>query len=139
MIGCVKSRKLNRTTDKYVGHLRGKSFLDRSFTYNSNVTFVVFTLMMRGRGVTSVNYVLVLFNMSADKVKLPPMMNCPTCKNNDEVVKIKWGYPTPETLEESKKGNFVLGGCAPYPGIEFSCKKCKNAFGPDAFLEKCPQ
>lgn len=97
--------------------------------------------MMRGKGVTSVNYLLrlVLFNMSADKVELPPMMNCPTCKNNDEVVKIKWGYPTPETLEESKKGNFVLGGCAPYPGIEFSCKKCKNAFGPDAFLEKCPQ
>ena len=88
--------------------------------------------------VTGVCLKLVLYIMSNDKVP-PNILNCPTCKNNDEVVKIKWGYPTPETLEESKKGNFVLGGCAPYPGIEFSCKKCTNAFGPDAFLEKCPQ
>ena len=88
--------------------------------------------------VTGVCLKLVLYIMSNDKVP-PNILNCPTCRNNDEVVRIKWGYPTPETLEESKKGNFVLGGCAPYPGIEFSCKKCKNAFGPDAFLEKCPQ
>ena len=46
-----------------------------------------------------------------------------------------FGYPSPGLLEESKKGNVVLGGCCPKPGIEFHCKACKKEFG--TFWKEC--
>ena len=46
-----------------------------------------------------------------------------------------FGYPSPGLLEESKKGNVVLGGCCPKPGIEFHCKACKKEFG--SFWKEC--
>ena len=63
---------------------------------------------------------------------------CPriaTFKDKSQVVKIVFGYPSPGLLEESKKGNVVLGGCCPRPGIEFHCKACKKEFG--TFWKEC--
>ena len=44
-------------------------------------------------------------------------------------LKIIFGYPSPGLLEEYKKGNVMLGGCCPKPGINFHCKLCKKDFG----------
>ena len=39
------------------------------------------------------------------------------------------------TKTDLKKGNVVLGGCCPKPGIEFHCKACKKEFG--TFWKEC--
>ena len=64
--------------------------------------------------------------MSSKETKVP---KCPDCSDGGDVLKIIWGYPTEELLEESKKGTFILGGCCPEPGINFQCKKCKKKIG----------
>ena len=76
--------------------------------------------------------VLKFISMMADQNRVEEtkeMPECPDCKNNSQVMKIIWGYPTPRLLEEFKKGNVFLGGCCPKPGIEFHCKSCKKEFG----------
>ena len=82
--------------------------------------------------------VLNFFSMMSDQHRIEDTKKipvCPNCKNNSQVMKIIWGYPTPGLLEEFKNGNVFLGGCCPRPGIEFHCKSCKKEFG-EMWFEK---
>ena len=60
-----------------------------------------------------------------EKVRLP----CPNCKSDSEVVKIVFGRPGPDLLEQANQGKVHLGGCCPDPLKEFHCKKCDKSFG----------
>ena len=53
---------------------------------------------------------------------------CPKCKSND-VIPIVYGMPTEELFEESKKGNFLLGGCCIDDSAQWHCKKCDYEWG----------
>lgn len=54
--------------------------------------------------------------------------NCPSCQDSRQVKEIIYGRPSQELYEEAQKGNVVLGGCCPEPGIKFICKKCDKKF-----------
>ncbi len=45
-----------------------------------------------------------------DKEKNRKKVVCPKC-NSDKVAYILYGLPTPEAMEEAKKGKWYLGGC----------------------------
>ena len=56
--------------------------------------------------------------------------DCASCKSNDQVIKIVYGDPMPNSnvTELAQKGLVKLGGCSPTPdGIfrKFHCKKCQ--------------
>ena len=49
---------------------------------------------------------------------------CPNCAS-DVVIPIIYGLPSPETEENAKKGEFVLGGCVVMEGSpNLHCKSC---------------
>ncbi len=52
-------------------------------------------------------------------------LNCPKCGSKN-IVRIVYGYPNAEALEEAKKGNIILGGCCVSDNSpNFHCKDCK--------------
>ena len=49
---------------------------------------------------------------------------CPSCGSTD-IVRIAYGYPGPEMVEEAEKGTIVLGGCVISEDNPYSqCKSC---------------
>jgi len=38
--------------------------------------------------------------------------NCPRCNDNRNVVKIVYGYPSPEVMQKTSNGEVKLGGCS---------------------------
>jgi hypothetical protein len=51
---------------------------------------------------------------------------CPSC-DTDNVVPIVYGYPDPETMESSERGELSLGGCCVTENDpEWHCKKCEH-------------
>ena len=58
--------------------------------------------------------------------------NCPKCGKAENVVKIVFGYPSPELMQHAKDGMVALGGCCPLMDREHSrnhkCKSCNEEF-----------
>jgi hypothetical protein len=52
--------------------------------------------------------------------------NCPKCQSGD-VVRIVFGYPSPEMMESSERGEVSLGGCCVTPNDpDWHCKDCEH-------------
>ena len=52
--------------------------------------------------------------------------NCPEC-GSEIVARISFGYPSEEMIEESERGDIVLGGCCvTEDDPEWRCKDCEN-------------
>ena len=52
---------------------------------------------------------------------------CPKCNSPDEVIPIKYGYPTSEMKYEWAAGKIELGGCMVETGNHnWRCKKCNH-------------
>jgi hypothetical protein len=57
--------------------------------------------------------------------------DCPKC-GSKVVVRIVYGYPSPELMERSNKGLVKLGGCCLFGNDpERYCKKCETEFSVD--------
>lgn len=52
---------------------------------------------------------------------------CPTCKTNDAVIPIVYGYPTIHNLNKASLGEIVLGGCM-FNDAKWFCKKDQTKF-----------
>jgi len=51
---------------------------------------------------------------------------CPEC-SSENVARIVFGYPGPEMMEESERGDIVLGGCCvDEDDPEWHCKDCEH-------------
>ena len=51
---------------------------------------------------------------------------CPKCDSAD-VARIEYGFPSPEMIEGSDKGEIVLGGCCvEVNDPEWHCKDCEH-------------
>ena len=54
----------------------------------------------------------------------PP--NCPEC-GSENAARIAFGYPSEEMIEQSERGDIVLGGCCvTEDDPEWRCKDCEN-------------
>ncbi len=61
--------------------------------------------------------------------KSRPRPNCPTCKNNQNVIPAVYGIPTPELGIYAQEGHVRLYGCGIFPGQKIAkgfCKKCEK-------------
>jgi hypothetical protein len=59
---------------------------------------------------------------------------CPYCRFDDQVVAIVYGQPTPELIEQSRRGEVALGGCCIGPDAhEWYCKGCLQSFNAPGF------
>ncbi|MGA3210572.1 MAG: hypothetical protein ABSD20_04645 [Terriglobales bacterium] len=59
---------------------------------------------------------------------------CPTCAGEDEVVRIVYGDPSPEIIEQSQRGEIALGGCS--TGLsedDWYCRACHRCFSDPGF------
>ena len=58
--------------------------------------------------------------------------SCPQCGKADSVVKIVFGYPSPELMQHAKDGKVALGGCCPPMDGEqprkHKCNSCNEEF-----------
>ena len=53
------------------------------------------------------------------------MPNCPNCGSSNSIP-IIYGEPSPELMEQARKGEVALGGCIIYPDRNlFHCKDCE--------------
>ena len=56
--------------------------------------------------------------------------NCPRC--NGKGLRIVWGLPAPEALEEAERSReVVLGGCCIDPSVTHECERCRNRWNVD--------
>ena len=56
--------------------------------------------------------------------------SCPKCHKRDQVVRVSYGYPSPEGIEAANRGEISLGGCVQRPDSpKFICQHCKFKFG----------
>ena len=54
---------------------------------------------------------------------------CPEC-GSEQVVPIRYGFPTPELAREAEQGRVALGGCCLGPqSPRWLCKACEHEFG----------
>jgi hypothetical protein len=54
---------------------------------------------------------------------------CPHCHHSDNVIPIRYGKPTQETIKKAEKGEVKLGGCmVSATSPKFYCNKDKTAF-----------
>ncbi len=54
---------------------------------------------------------------------------CPKCDSND-LVRIVYGYPAPELLEQFEKGELESGGCCiDNESPKWRCRTCNETFG----------
>lgn len=54
---------------------------------------------------------------------------CPACGSAD-VVRISYGYPTPEAIDEAERGEILLGGCCiSDENPEWDCTNCEHEWG----------
>lgn len=52
--------------------------------------------------------------------------NCPEC-DSEKVARIVFGYPGEEMMEQSERGEIVLGGCCVTENDpEWRCNDCEN-------------
>ncbi len=64
----------------------------------------------------------------------PKRPNCPHCGFEGQVVRIVYGMPGPETIEQSQRGEVALGGCCVGPNShEWYCKACFQSFDAPGF------
>ncbi len=61
---------------------------------------------------------------------------CPFCGYDDQVVRIFYGMPGPELIEESRRGEVALGGCCIGPeSPAWYCRGCLQSFDAPGFPE----
>jgi len=54
---------------------------------------------------------------------------CPFCHFDDQVVRIVYGYPEPETIEQARRREVALGGdCVTPEAPEWYCRGCLRRF-----------
>ena len=54
---------------------------------------------------------------------------CPFCHFEDQVVRIVYGYPEPETIEQSRRQEVALGGDYAAPDApDWYCRGCMQRF-----------
>ncbi|MFB3815275.1 MAG: hypothetical protein ACE14L_14310 [Terriglobales bacterium] len=54
---------------------------------------------------------------------------CPFCGYDDQVVRIFYGMPGPEVIQESRQGEVALGGCCIGPNSHnWYCRGCLQTF-----------
>lgn len=54
--------------------------------------------------------------------------SCPRCGSSD-VIRIAYGYPAPELVEASERGEVELGGCCIEDGLpDWRCRSCGGGF-----------
>jgi hypothetical protein len=54
---------------------------------------------------------------------------CPFCSYDDQVVRIVYGQPTPELVEQSQRGEVALGGsCIGPDAHDWYCRGCLRSF-----------
>jgi len=59
---------------------------------------------------------------------------CPTCRYYDQVVPIVYGFPSPEMVSNSRRGEVALGGsCASPDAHQWYCKGCLESFSSPGF------
>ena len=59
---------------------------------------------------------------------------CPFCGSEEEVVRIVYGDPTREMIEQSQRGEVALGGCSTGLGEDdWYCRVCHRCFGDPGF------
>lgn len=57
------------------------------------------------------------------------MTNCPRC-GTDDIIPIRYGFPSREMFERAYAGEVVLGGCVIWLDAPTShCRRCGNDFG----------
>jgi ribosomal protein L37AE/L43A len=55
---------------------------------------------------------------------------CPKCGKTKDVVRIMYGFPSPDMFEKSEQGKIVLGGCLVGENYaQWYCKNCNKKFG----------
>lgn len=67
----------------------------------------------------------------------PPCPPCPSC-GSEQTIPMAWGFPTPELMEASQRGEVILCGClVPFTGDSIGpesappdtyCKDCQHKF-----------
>ena len=56
---------------------------------------------------------------------------CPRC-NSEEAVRVVYGMPSKEMVEESAAGRVALGGCVVFPDApDFTCQNCGHEWRGD--------
>jgi len=61
---------------------------------------------------------------------------CPVCRYEDQVVRIMYGYPSLELIEQSRRGEVALGGCCiGFDAHEWYCRGCLRSFNAPDFSE----
>jgi hypothetical protein len=62
---------------------------------------------------------------------------CPACRYDDQVVPIIYGMPTPELIEQSRRGEVALGGsCIGPDAHDWYCKGCLESFAAPGFARE---
>ncbi len=62
--------------------------------------------------------------------------SCPFCGYDDQVVRIVYGLPGPELIEESRQGEIALGGCRiGTDSHNWYCRGCLRSFDAPNFTE----
>jgi predicted RNA-binding Zn-ribbon protein involved in translation (DUF1610 family) len=55
--------------------------------------------------------------------------SCPSC-GEDEVLRIQYGYPSPELIEDARRGEVELGGCCiSDENPVWRCRTCGHEWG----------
>jgi hypothetical protein len=61
---------------------------------------------------------------------------CPYCQFDDQVVRIVYGLPQPETIERSRRQEVALGGDYSAPDApEWYCRGCLQCFNAPDFVD----
>ena len=62
---------------------------------------------------------------------------CPYCHFDDQVVRIVYGYPGPEIIEQSRRQEVALGGDYAAPDApEWYCRGCLQRFDAPEFVQE---
>ncbi len=64
-----------------------------------------------------------------------PRPPCPHCGYDDQVVRISYGLPSTETIEQAKRGEIALGGsCLGPDSPGWYCRGCMRSFEAPNFV-----
>lgn len=73
-------------------------------------------------------------NDPAIPVRRKPV-KCPHC--GAKVLRIQYGYPSPETMEAAERGELLLGGCCISPDSpDYACPVCGQSFIKTVFYDR---
>ena len=65
---------------------------------------------------------------------------CPFCGYDDQVVRIVYGQPSRELIEQSQRGEIALGGsCAAPDAHQWYCRGCLRTFSAPEFQATGPE